>query len=201
MTVGEFAKCAAVGACVGEHFYDRSELRHCYLGRDDALPMNCVDRQAARQYCAWAGKRLPTEAEWEKAARGEDARLYPWGADEPVCVVHAIFRPTKKKDDEGCGRGAAWSADAPARQRGASPYGALDMAGNLWEWVSDGCGAGTYRREDIEDPRGPAGARYGIIRGGAFDFAIDTLRTAERRAADPNRPSPSVGFRCAADER
>ena len=118
------------------------------------------------------------------------------GDERAECGVHATFQSGPAKADEGCGRTVAWSPSESARAAGASPYGALDMAGNLWEWVADGYDARAYESASETDPRGPTDARYGLIRGGSFDFGRDSLRAAERRATNLTRPSPSIGFRC-----
>ena len=163
----------------------------------DKFPVNGVTWKQASHFCQVTGRRLPTEAEWEKAARGTDMRLYPWG-DEPPSCQRAVM-DTANAGELGCKTGN--TLDVGSKPEGASPYGAMDMAGNLWEWTADWYAADYFKNSPLDNPNGPASGQYKVARGG--DFFSRTgyeLRTTSRFFYEPSDYSIAIGFRCAADE-
>jgi formylglycine-generating enzyme required for sulfatase activity/predicted Ser/Thr protein kinase len=179
VTNTQYRACVEAGSCDAP-----SDTIYC----DDAdyaqHPVVYVNWNDADAYCRWAGKRLPSEAEWEKAARGTDGRTYPWG--EGVDCDHAQYR--------GCG---GQTVPVGSRPKGASPYGTLDMAGNVYEWVADWYGEDYYSRSPGRNPSGPDFGEYRVLRGGSWISVPDDVRGANRAWYVPVSRFNGRGFRCA----
>jgi formylglycine-generating enzyme required for sulfatase activity len=156
-------------------------------------PIHDVSWYGAEAYCAWRGKRLPTEAEWERAARGTDGDAYPWGNGDPNCG-RAIYGPGSP---DGCGTGESWPVGS--LEDGRSAVGAWDMAGNVWEWTAGWTSDTGYLGWDAVDPTGPSWGTSKAARGGGYSSNGATLAGWNRWSRDPDYGGGTVGMRCAAD--
>ncbi|HTU67767.1 MAG TPA: SUMF1/EgtB/PvdO family nonheme iron enzyme [Steroidobacteraceae bacterium] len=177
---------AASGSTVTPDFWDERTGEHV-----EDMPVIGVTWNEADAYCRWAGRRLPTEAEWEKAARGTDARPYPWGAESPS---------TPRANYESAADDIYGGALSPvgSHPTGKSPYGIEDMAGNAAEWVADWW-TESFPIDDVFNPRGPAEGEKKVIRGGGPYDPPPRINTSSRQYASPDTRVEDTGFRCASD--
>jgi formylglycine-generating enzyme required for sulfatase activity len=189
---GMYLMCVESGVC-SEPLEKTSLTRGFYFGNLDYqnYPVINVNWYQATQYCRWAGRRLPTEAEWEKAATPivEDA-LFPWG-NRLDCSLVNYFQFGNK-----CG-GDTLPVDRYADS--ASFYGVMSLVGNVWEWVSDWYDANYYENSPYENPMGPDEGSYTVVRGGAFNYDGKLVRITNRGLAAPANSKYNGGFRCAMD--
>jgi formylglycine-generating enzyme required for sulfatase activity len=188
VTNEQYAQCVADGVCSAP-FTNKSWTRDEYYGSTayDNYPIIYVNWAMADAYCKWAGKRLPTEAEWEKAARGTDGRTFPWG--EGISCEMANYGD--------CVGDTTMVGSYPG---GASPYGVLDMTGNVKEWVADWYDSDYYQNSQSKNPVGPEieNGAYRSQRGGSFWDIESDVRPANRDHYFLDSPSWDFGFRCAA---
>ncbi|MGZ3453919.1 MAG: SUMF1/EgtB/PvdO family nonheme iron enzyme [Polyangiales bacterium] len=219
VTAGAYQACSDAGNCLKapqdvdwpditkKEKLKFSPLCNARRGRD-THPINCVDWSMADNYCKSAKKRLPTEAEWEYAARGSGQRTFPWGDDPPgpdklnACGIECQkwmldnIGPSQvmfKGDDK-------FPATAPVGSfpAGATQNGIVDLAGNVWEWTADWFGP--YGKDPVEQPKGPEKGSERVIRGGAFNgWVADWAKPSYRYKTDPTAYNHAIGFRCAAD--
>ena len=190
----QYQKCVNAGKCT-EPGSTVSWIRASYYGNTeyDDFPVITVNWHQAKAYCEWVGGSLPTEAQWEKAARGTDARKYPWGVESPNCE-RANYSPDWSNNVK-CVGDTERVGTYPA---GASPYGAMDMAGNVWEWVLDWYGP--YDEAETNNPEGPASGYNRVMRGGSWINYSRLIRSTYRGVYDPASKGEDIGFRCVLPE-
>ncbi len=196
VTNAQYRKCVEAGICEKPSICDWGAPTYDDGSKADH-PVVCVDWNDARTYCQWAVKRLPTEAEWEKAARGTDGLLYPWGdAFDGRLVNFCDINCQLERKNEDWDDGYTNTAPVGSYADGGSPYGAWDMAGNVWEWVSDWYSGSYYDVSPQSNPPGPDTGTYKVARGGAWDGLWSYTRAATRRDHQPSDRGSIFGFRC-----
>jgi formylglycine-generating enzyme required for sulfatase activity len=192
VTVARYRRCVAAGACAMPPYAEGGERFD-----QPPLPVVLVTWNDARRFCAWAGGRLPTEAEWERAARGAgpNGRRYPWGnVYNPFLANHGAMG----LEDLDARDGFLELAPAGSFPDGRTPEGLDDMAGNAQEWVADWY-APEYPKADASNPKGPDIGEMRVVRGGSYAHPRLWLRGAARDREPPNERAPWIGFRCARD--
>jgi formylglycine-generating enzyme required for sulfatase activity len=219
VTVGRYKACSDAGTCkragstnAWASISDKDRKAFdplCNIRDPDAKakhPINCVDWEMADKFCREQGGRLPTEAEWEFAARGPDGRKYPWGDEDPAamhlnacgkeCVAWGAKNGVEEKAMYDVDDGFANTAPVGSFPKGASRYGVEDVVGNVWEWVADWYTE--YGSGEQKDPKGPAGGEERVIRGGAWNGSMPSwVRPTFRYKDAPTKRSYGIGFRCA----
>jgi serine/threonine-protein kinase len=185
VTNGMYSLCVQSGSCLAPQ--DQSNTHPTYYSDPQFTdyPVIALDWNSAQAYCAWAGRHLPTEAEWEKAALGTDGRNFPWGDTLP--------NDSRLNFNHSIGD----TVQVGSYQSGASPYGVLDMAGNVNEWVADWYDPGYYALSPASNPTGPLEGVQKVLRGGSWHTDEYNIRSADRHYLAPDTRDIVIGFRCA----
>ncbi len=181
-----YRRCVEAGKCQLPNSVSSSTRESYYSNTQyDNYPVIHIYWNQANTYCLWVGKRLPTEAEWEKSARGNDRRIYPWGD------TFDAKRLNSAQGERGDTVATGTYLD------GKSPFGIMDLAGNVWEWVADWYDESYYKTSPARNPRGPSSGRLKVIRGGGWDTSSNHVRVTNRGSDDPFAHYYNLGFRCA----
>ena len=186
----QYAACRMIDSCPSPTQFSSASRPSYYYEVNLAFadyPVIYIDWDAASAYCDWAGARLPTEAEWEKAARGTDGRLFPWGDEPPDC------------DQANVNLCVGDTSAVGIYLTGASVYGVLDMAGNVWEWVQDNYQVNYYSVAPANNPHGPESGSNKVLRSGAWTHSKERSRSAYRLNDFPQNDYYNYGVRCASD--
>lgn len=194
MTFARYQACIDAGKCTEPYMGGA-----CNYGMNWSAnhPVNCITYEQAERACAFEDKRLPTEAEWAKAARGHKSFIFPWGnAPEPSCDLAVINKKNGSKIGPGCGAGT--TQPVGSKPKGASPYGLMDMAGNVFQWTSDWYSETYFSNSPTNNPKGPASGVYKVLRGSAWTAKYrDGIALTVRSPYAPQGQGYIVGARCA----
>jgi formylglycine-generating enzyme required for sulfatase activity len=182
-----YRHCVDAGGCKPPH----SESGRFWDSAYNSYPVTYLEWEMAKGYCSWRGARLPTEAEWEKAARGGlNSEPFPWGSARPVCQTGA----TEGVNYAECNQGSPLAVGSFA----PNAFGLYDMSGNVWEWVADWYSENYYTARDVTSPSGPRSGAMRVIRGGSFNYGEIYIRVSNRGYLDPESyGSSGLGLRCA----
>ncbi len=197
VTNDQYRRCVEAGECDAPLTCELGEPTYADTAKGDH-PVVCVDWQDAAAYCEWTGARLPTEAEWEYAARGPQELVFPWGNQFDgsrlnYCDANCEFNWKDAEHDDEYSR----TAPVGSYPDGASWCGALDLAGNVWEWGNDWYDSEYYRTSPSRNPQGPTSGEARIVRGGSWGGGSGGARGANRHGVVPGGTNNSLGFRCA----
>ncbi len=190
VTYAQYQTCVEMGNCSAAR-----SMASTFRKAD--FPVIGVNWQQAQAYCQWVGGRLPTEAEWEKAARGMDARRYPWGNEfDGTRLNYCDSNCVADSRDNSADDGYRYIAPVGSYPTGTSPYGVFDMSGNVWEWTADWYAIDSYKNLSAQNPGGPESGLQRVVRGGSWAYQGRALRTAERHRDVPTSQHDNMGFRC-----
>lgn len=189
-----YAQCVDAGGCDPTDVDATEGISTYSTSSSRTLPLTAVNWKGANDYCTWLTAALPSESEWEYAARGNTARSYPWGNNPNCGVMSPSWRGQKEPIDETC---EFSEVPLPADLRGPSAFYALGMGGSVMEWVKDWYGEDAYRSAANANPTGPSKGKTRVLRGGGWMAqSPEEFRAAARSAMDPTLQLPDVGFRC-----
>jgi formylglycine-generating enzyme required for sulfatase activity/beta-lactamase regulating signal transducer with metallopeptidase domain len=194
VTNGQYQLCVEAGVCQAQR--PISAGLYAETGQSDSVanyPVTNINYEDAKNYCSFVGKRLPTEAEWEMAARGSNETVFPWGDENPDCTQANSLNPLNAT---ACVGGIMPVGSYPA---GSSSYGVMDMSGNVWEWVADVYSSDYYANSPAENPTGPESGSEYVVRGGGFSGNWSYLRNSARSYDLGFYSGADLGFRCAQD--
>ena len=193
VTFNRYQACIEAGKCTDPYIGAACNYGESFAGDH---PANCITYKQAEDVCEFEGKRLPTEAEWAKAARGTEGFIYPWGNTPAPSCDRVVMNDKKASKMPGCGRGTTNPVGSKAK--GASPYGVMDMAGNLFEWTSDWYSESYFSNSPYKNPKGPNNGSSKVLRGSAWSARFnDGVALTVRSAYAPLGQGYVVGARCA----